>query len=147
MQVGVGIREDVRRIAADYGVITRSAVDLADVARAVALQLLLSQQPQGTAAAAAVARSAAGSSRSSGATSLAGLCRLLLGVEVDKTLQVGMRQTPTSASICRSAQQLLAKSNLESLYPRCWALKLTTRCRWVGGNRNIFGQHLLHHAT
>jgi hypothetical protein len=102
VQVGVGIHGDVRRIAADYGVVTRSAVDLADVAAALAPQLLLTQQQQGTAAAAAAAAAAAGASASAaklssgGASySLAGLCRLLLGVEVDKALQVGRRQRCT----------------------------------------------------
>jgi hypothetical protein len=95
LQVGVGIREDVRRIAADYGVITRSAVDLADVAKEVAPLLLLTQQQQATAAAAAAGggggggASTVGSSKGGGAASLAGMCRLLLGVKVDKTLQVG----------------------------------------------------------
>lgn len=55
----------MRRLAKDYGIITRSAVDLVDVVRALQPGLLLQH-----------------------GSSLAGLCKTLLGIDVDKSLQV-----------------------------------------------------------
>jgi hypothetical protein len=160
MQVGVGIREDVRRIAADYGVRTRTAVDLADVARAVAPQLLLSQQQQVNAAAAAPLAAGAGAAAAAGAvgggayafkgsrglgatTSLAVLCRLLLGVKVDKTLQVGRWQQLALAYGWHVDSRIVAAGSTVwwSCAGCCWALKWTKRCRWAGGNSLL--QHIV----